>query len=80
MAVCAVISGATGFILTRRGIIAPPDWVASMPHRSEYSRFMAAWFSHTTSYAVGFIGGIVLCITQFRKRSQRITTTNHASQ
>ncbi|MBZ5501871.1 MAG: hypothetical protein LAN59_06440 [Acidobacteriia bacterium] len=71
MAVFAVLSGLTGFLLARRGSIAPPEWVASSLAPSAYPRFMADWWAHGASYAVGLIGGIVLCVAQYRRRTLR---------
>jgi hypothetical protein len=70
MAACAVLSGLTGFVLARRGLIAPPVWVAASLVPSAYARFMADWWAHNASYASGFIGGIVVCLMTYRKRSR----------
>jgi hypothetical protein len=69
MAACAAVSGLTSFVLTRRGLLAPPAWIASRLAPSAYAAFMADWWAHSASYAVGFLGGIVLCIVQFRRRA-----------
>jgi hypothetical protein len=68
MAACAVLSGLTGFVLARRGLIAPPTWVAFSLAPSSYPRFMADWWAHGASYAAGFLGGIAICIAQYRRR------------
>ena len=73
MAACAAVSGLTGFVLTRRGALAPPAWIASRLAPSAYAAFMADWWAHNASYAVGFFGGIVLCTVQFRRRAERRT-------
>lgn|SRR5487761_50071 len=64
----AALSGVIGYLLARRGMIAPPDWVASSLARSTDARFMADWWAHSASYAVGFFGGIVICVAQYRRR------------
>jgi hypothetical protein len=71
MATCAVLSGISGFLLARRGLIVPPMWVASNLAPSAYPRFMADWWAHSASYAVGFFGGIGLCISKYRSRIPR---------
>lgn len=71
MAACAVFSGITGFLLARRGLIAPPMWVATSLAPSAYSRFMADWWAHNASYGAGFFGGIGLCIAKYRSRIPR---------
>lgn len=70
MAGSAILSGLTGYILARHGVIASPDWVASRLRPDAYARFMADWWAHNASYAVGFLGGIVLCVRQYRRRLQ----------
>ncbi len=72
MSACAALSGFAGFILARRGTIAPPEWVASTLLPAAYPSFIADWYAHSASYAVGFIGGIALCITQFRRRGRML--------
>jgi hypothetical protein len=73
MAGCAAMSGLTGFFLARAGLIAPPESVTSRLIPAAHARFMADWWAHSASYAVGFIGGIILCVTQYRRRAA-ITT------
>jgi hypothetical protein len=72
MGASAALSGFAGFILARRGTIAPPEWVASALPPFAYPSFIADWYAHSASYAVGFIGGLVLCITQFRRRGRML--------
>jgi hypothetical protein len=70
MAASAFLSGLTGFLLAQRGLIVPPAWVALTLTPSTRAHFMADWWAHSASYAVGFFGGIYLCVTQYRRRSQ----------
>jgi hypothetical protein len=70
MAAFAVSFGLTGFLSARRGLISPPMWVAISLAPSAHARFMADWWAHSASYASGFIGGIVVCLTTFRKRAR----------
>lgn len=72
MAGCALLSGLTGYILASHGVIAAPDWVASSLPPSVGARFMADWWAHNASYAVGFLGGIALCVGQYRRRVKQI--------
>jgi hypothetical protein len=60
--------GLLGFVLTQRGIVSPPPWVALSLPQEAHARFMADWWTHNASYAVAFFGGIALCILQYRKR------------
>ena len=71
MAGSALVAGFGGYLLARHGVIAAPDWVASSLRPSARARFMADWWAHIASYAVGFFGGIVLCVGQYRRRAQK---------
>ena len=68
MGVCAALSGTTGFVLARNGVISPPGWVAAGLPASSHPRFMADWWAHNASYTSGFLGGIALCGVVFRGR------------
>jgi lysylphosphatidylglycerol synthetase-like protein (DUF2156 family) len=77
MAACAFLSGLIGFVLTKRGAISPPAWVSFHLAPAVHARFMADWYAHNASYAVGFFGGIIVCVLQYRRRRQpiRISTS-----
>jgi hypothetical protein len=64
----ALLAGLLGYFLSRHGIIFPPEWVSAQLTPAANARFMADWWAHNASYAVGIIGGLVLCIAQYRKR------------
>jgi hypothetical protein len=68
MGVLASVAGLVGYLLSVRGTIAPPEWVASVIPQAKHARFMADWWAHNASYCVGFFGGIALCIVTFRGR------------
>jgi hypothetical protein len=68
MAVLAAVAGIVGYILSSRGIISPPEWIVSVLPQTSHARFMADWWAHNTSYFVGFLGGIALCMATFRNR------------
>jgi hypothetical protein len=68
MAMSALLAGCAGYLLTRRGIISAPAWMLLPPSRT--AAFMADWWGHTASYASSFLGGIVLCIATYRRRSR----------
>ena len=70
MAASALVSGLIGYFLSRRGLVAPPPWVASQLVPRKWSNFMADWWAHSASYLVGLVGGIALCIRQYRNRGQ----------
>ncbi len=68
MALSALLFGTTGYVLTGRGMIAPPAWVRGILPQRSYNAFMADWWAHNASYAVATLGGIVLCVMTYRKR------------
>ena len=68
MGASAFLFGLAGYFLAKSGMIAPPGWVVSNLAPSASAKFMADWWAHSASYATGFIGGIVLCIAQYRRR------------
>lgn len=70
MAACALAAGVAGFYIASRGVVKEPEWVAPALIRSSYPRFMADWFAHSASYATGLLGGIVLCVVQYRRRGR----------
>jgi len=74
MGFLAAVAALAGYALTRLGAIAPNEWVATILPYSRHARFMADWWAHITSYAVGFFGGIALCVATFRKRRSLSTS------
>jgi hypothetical protein len=72
MAGCAFVAGLIGFVLAKRDLIFPPAWVSYNLPPTVHARFMADWWAHNASYAVGFFGGIVLGVMQYRRRRQAV--------
>jgi len=65
----AFLAGCVGWVLASRGAVSVPPFVASRIPPSQYPRFMAAWWAHSTSYLAGALGGIVLAVvTVIRRR------------
>lgn len=64
----ALLAGLIGFAATQRGVIVPIEWTGDNLGAATNPRFMAAWWAHSASYAVGLVGGIVLCVLQYLKR------------
>ena len=67
MAAIAVLSGITGYLLARKGVL-DTDWLTLSPSPATRYRFMADWWAHTASYGAGFVGGLVLCAVTYRRR------------
>jgi hypothetical protein len=70
MACCAFVAGTTGFFLANNDIVQKPFWMVPGLFSCSYPRLMMDWFAHNASYAVGFLGGIVLCVLQYRRRGR----------
>jgi hypothetical protein len=68
MACCALVAGSTGFLLATQGLVPEPQWMTSALNPLSYARFVADFFAHSASYASGILGGLVLCILQYRRR------------
>jgi hypothetical protein len=69
MALSAFLAGTTGYILARRSLITPPVWITGNLERHSYNAFMADWWAHNASYAAATLGGTVLCVMTYRKRT-----------
>ena len=68
MACCASLAGVAGFFAACSGLIGGRQVLVPSLGQSAYPRFVADWFAHITSYAIGFLGGLVLCVLQYRRR------------
>lgn len=76
MGIVAVLSGLTGYVLARRGVL-DTEWLSDVfPLNAMRYRFMADWWAHTASYAAAFVGGIILCVVTYRKRGSLASTVN----
>jgi hypothetical protein len=69
MAASAVMFGITGYVLARRGVL-DTDWLTFSASPAMRYRFMADWWAHSASYAAAFVGGVVLCVVTYRRRSR----------
>jgi hypothetical protein len=61
-AVCAFIAGIAGWIAASRGVSA--EVVSFLPLEKRVP-FIAVWYAHQSSYAVGFIGGVIVLTLVF---------------
>ena len=67
-AACATVAGIVGWLLAQIGAVFLLEPLATKVPRGMHSRFLADLWAHTASYAVGFLGGIVLCVRVWRSR------------
>ena len=71
MGVCATLSGVSGYLLTRQGVLST-DWLPFSYPPTLRNRLVADWWAHTASYAAAFVGGITLCAITYRKRRRAV--------
>lgn len=68
MGFLATVAGLGGYLLAKRGVIAPPGWIRSILPPAKHAPFIADWWAHHASYLFGLLGGIFLCVLTIRKR------------
>lgn len=67
MGVSALFFGVLGFRLaSRHAVTALAGAPADTSH--EYARLIGVWWAHSASYAVGFLGALVLCVVTLIRR------------
>lgn len=70
----AILAGATGNLLARNGAIWLPPRLAEEVPKDRHVAFLTDLWSHTASYWVGSIGGIVLVVLTWRQRGRVCAT------
>jgi len=76
MACLALIAGVAGYLMARDGVLVLFEPMASRIPPEKHAAFLADAAAHLCSYAVGFLGGIVLCVwIWLRRRQLRIGLT-----
>jgi hypothetical protein len=77
MAAVAALSGITGYVLARKGVL-DTEWLRDIfPLEAMRYRFMAVWWAHTASYGAAFVGGIVVCVVMYRRRLESGIAYHH---
>lgn len=66
----ALGTGLVGYVLARTGVLGLTGELAADIPREMHERWLAAWWTHLASYAVGGIGGLVLVVWTLRLRWQ----------
>ena len=79
-ALAATICGVLGFLLYRAHVVGIAGWEEEIPVE-KHAAFSADIWTHLASYAVGFVGGIVLSVRTLwvRWRSSRANAHGQAS-
>jgi hypothetical protein len=67
-ALAALTAGALGYFLAERRIISLPRQFAEALAHGRRSRFLAVWCAHGAAYAVGILGGALLCHRVWKAR------------
>jgi hypothetical protein len=67
MAACAAGAGLAGFLWGR-----VPQFMLEVLAPEIRRRFAADWWAHIASYASGSVGGVVLWVVAYRRRSQAL--------
>jgi hypothetical protein len=70
MAACAVIAGILGWFLARNGTVFLTGTIASELPADRHVPFLADLWAHSTSYFVGFVGGMALIIQVLHSRGR----------
>jgi len=69
----AVIAGSFGHWLATRGDVQLAGLLATRVPVEQHVNFITAWWAHMASYAVGFLGGLVILVyVLLRRRAQRL--------
>jgi len=76
MFIIATIAGFIGFLTARAGIFHLVEPLTSEVPASQHVAFLTAGWAHTASYLSGLIGGIILWIKTWRRRSPNTLPLN----
>jgi hypothetical protein len=68
MGVCAFTAGVVGWILAKYRLVFLVGDLAQDVPADRHVRFLASFWAHSTSYLVGFGGGVVLIIKTWKSR------------
>lgn len=68
MGLFALFFGWRGFVRAESGSVKLPPALFTAVPPEKHSAFIADWFAHTASYAVGALGGLSLGVWALRKR------------
>jgi len=71
MAASALVAGVAGWLLARSGVVVLLGPIARRLPPDRHVPFIAALWAHSTSYLVGFVGGMTLIVLVWRSRGRR---------
>jgi hypothetical protein len=70
MAICALIGGIVGWFLAKSGAVFLVGPIAQVLPTDRHVPFIADLWAHSISYAVGFLGGLVVMVMVWRSRGR----------
>jgi hypothetical protein len=70
MAVCALLAGATGWLVASAGAVRLVGPIAAALPADRHVPFLADLWAHSASYLAGFVGGIVVIAQVWRSRGR----------
>jgi hypothetical protein len=70
MGAVALAAGIVGYVLAERGAVWLMEPLSSQVPPDKHVAFLADLWAHNASYTTGFVGGIVLCISTWRRRGR----------
>lgn len=73
MAVMALIAGVVGWMLTRSGAVFLVGPLAQRVPADRHVAFLGVAWAHSTSYLVGFLGGVAVMMMVWRSRGRPAT-------
>lgn len=80
MAAAALVAGISGYVSARLGWVWLVEPFASDVPVARHAGFLADMWAHLASYAVGFLGGIALCVRVWRQRRKRVAVEGGGHQ
>lgn len=70
MGVCAALAGVLGWLLARNGVAFLVGPISQELPADRHVPFLADLWAHSASYAVGFIGGVIVIANVWRSRKR----------
>ena len=72
MAACAIAASLVGYLAARAGVVHLLGWLATEVPADRQTAFLADAWAHSASYLVGFIGGVIVCVSVWRSRRRSL--------
>jgi hypothetical protein len=76
VAFTALIAGIIGYMLANAGLVSLVGPLATSVPQAKHAAFLADAFAHTSAYASGFLGGLLVLAWAWRERHRRSTSSS----